>query len=232
MTNLQTQISELKHLIQQSTTTTVLTGAGISVASGIPDWEMMNHSFDFVSQESLQRDPEAYFAEFHRLFIDPIVTNGPSVAHQVLATLQQRNLIGGIVTTNIDFLHQFAGSPLVANIWSSININHCLDCGRIFDFKILQASVPHCPVCGGLISPDPVFRHIATLPDAQTQADNWMAASDLTIVIGSNGYYSKTSNSNVVNINPKPNVFDKQSTLKITASADAAFTELANQLAL
>ena len=142
MTNLQAQISELKDLLQQSTKTTVLTGAGISVASGIPDWEMMNNSFDFVSQDLLQRDPEAYFTEFHRLFIDPIINNGPSVAHQVLATLQQQKRIDGIVTANIDFLHQFAGSTSVANIWSSININHCLDCGRIFDFEVLRAPVP------------------------------------------------------------------------------------------
>ncbi|GAB6092716.1 SIR2 family NAD-dependent protein deacylase [Furfurilactobacillus curtus] len=226
------QVAQLADSLTKAKFATILTGAGISVSSGIPDMEMMDDVFGLFAESTLESRPEVFYQAFHRNFIDPIFAHGPNITHRTIAELERNLFIHGVVTTNVDYLHELAGSHNVAAIWSSLNVNHCLNCGRIYEISVLKNVVPHCPVCGGLISPDPVYRHIATLPDQVRQADEWMDSSDLTIVVGSNGYYSHTSTRQIININPKANAFDHEAKLVIRASAEDTFTELAHQLEL
>ncbi|GEK29323.1 SIR2 family NAD-dependent protein deacylase [Furfurilactobacillus siliginis] len=236
MVNHTDSIAQLATLIKNHQHIVALTGAGISAAAGIPTLEQINRDSSIAanfSEEALEAEPVSFYAHFHQAFIDPIFNNGPTIAHNVLAQLEHRHLLDGVVTTNVDYLHEQAGSQQVAPIWSSLNINHCLDCGRIYPLSILQASVPHCPTCGGLISPDPLFRHIATLPAERAKADDCMASADLVLVIGSNGYYDNVGRTaTVVDINPKPTMFDRQATLTIHQDANAVFTKLATNLHL
>lgn len=230
--DLSEQVAELIDLMNKAHFVTSLTGAGISVDSDIPDMEMMDNVFGLFEESTLENQPKKFYRAFHKDFIDPIFKTGPNLTHKVMASLEKEGILKGIVTTNVDYLHELAGALNVADIWSTLNVNHCLDCGRIYDINILKNDVPRCPVCNGLISPDPVFRHIATLPDQRKMADDWMAESDLTIVTGSNGYYSRTSNQAVVNINPKLNSFDRGAKLVIRATSNEVFQELARQMNL
>lgn len=133
----------------------------------------------------------------------------------------------GTITTNVDYLHELAGSKNVADIWHSLNVNYCLRCGKTYDINILKQEIPKCPACGGLISPGPVYHHIGIGNAAYQKANRWMAKADLVIVIGSNGYYSNVNaTAKVVNINNAHNDFDQRADLIIREDADQAMEQL------
>ncbi|MCF6165750.1 NAD-dependent protein deacetylase of SIR2 [Furfurilactobacillus rossiae] len=233
--NFDEQINQLAQLISNSHHTIALTGAGISVASDIPDLEQLSGGTtgSLSSESYLEAHPDDFYRQFHQLFIDPIFNVGPTAAHKVLAQLEHHQLLDGVITTNVDYLHERAGSHNTANIWSSLNINHCVQCGRIYPLEILREPVPHCPNCGGLISPDPIFRNIATVPAERERADLWTNTADLVLVTGANGYYDHVeSRSTLVDINPAQTEFDDRATLVIRATADKTFAALAGKLNL
>ncbi|KRN97991.1 hypothetical protein IV57_GL001334 [Companilactobacillus kimchiensis] len=218
-------------MLKRANNAYVITGAGISTSADIPDLEHLSSSIDISSETALKNDPQQYYAEFHKLFIDPVFENGPTDSHRFLAKLEEDDLIKGIVTTNIDFLHELAGSKNVADIWSNLNRNHYLKCGRIFPIETLKSAVPTCPICGGLLIPDPVYRHIGIDENAYLRANQWMKQADLVITIGSNGYYDNIPNDiNVININPKRNHFDQRAQLTIHSKSDLVFDQIYDYL--
>ncbi|HAT53967.1 MAG TPA: hypothetical protein DCW31_01745 [Lactobacillus sp.] len=232
---LNTQVNELAQMIVGHRHVVALTGAGISVTSGIPDLEQMaaTTSGPMSSEAWLEREPETFYRQFHQIFIDHIFGSGPTLAHYVLAQLEHAGHLDDVITTNVDYLHELAGTTHTANIWSSLNINHCLNCGRIYPIELLKQPVPHCPNCGGLISPDPIYRHIATVPAERERADTWTNQADLVIVIGSNGYYDHISDrSEIVDINPAHSPFEQRATLCIHETADTVFAALAAVMGL
>lgn len=225
-------LEEFAKLLKNSNNTYVITGAGISTAAGIPDLAHLSRGSMSISSENvLEREPEKFYENFHTLFIDPIFQNGPTESHRFLAKMEEDGLINGVVTTNVDYLHELAGSKNVADIWSSLNINHCLKCGRIFPIDALNQAVPTCPVCGGVLIPDPIYRHIGIDEDAYLKANQWMRNADLVLTIGSNGYYDTIPNrSKVVNINPKQNYFDQRADLIIHSKADQVLPQIYDYL--
>lgn len=228
------QIQQLATLIQQSHHTYAITGAGISTDAGIPDLQHLSalSSMSLSSETNLEQHPEAFYRGFHQIFIDPIFNNGPTASHRALATLEHQGQLSGVITTNVDYLHEIAGNQHVADIWRSLNINHCLHCGKLYDINILKQAVPTCPACGGLISPDPIFHHIGIDNEDYAKANSWMADADLVIVIGSNGYYSNINDhATVVNINQARNDFDSRANLSIRSNADQVMTALMKKLA-
>ncbi|MBD5090879.1 hypothetical protein LTY36_03370 [Limosilactobacillus agrestis] len=226
-------IQKLVDLVANAKHTYAITGAGISTNAGIPDLRHLasSDSGSLSSESYLEANPTEFYNDFHRLFIDPIFHNGPTKSHYALAELEKQGKLAGVITTNVDYLHELAGSQQVADIWRSLNVNHCLTCGRIYDIKILNQSVPRCPECGGLISPDPVYHHIGIDENAYAKANSWMAVADLVIVIGSNGYYGNVlPGVTVVNINNRRNDFDARADLIIRSDSDAAITTLIENL--
>ncbi len=249
------QIEQLASMLSNARHATILTGAGISVPSHIPDMESAVNQFGLFSQTWLESDPTAFYRRFHREMLDPIRKYGPTRAHRVIARLEQQGLIDGVVTTNVDHLHQLAGSTHVIEVWGSIDVNFCLRCGRTFSLQALHASVPKCPVCGGLLSPEPAFRHLGgilpenlkqanayvrlkltegawRIPLQEKLADELLAQSDLTIVTGSNGYYRHTSPRHLVEINPHTTWFTPHADFSIRLAADDVFAALASKLKL
>lgn len=215
---------KLASLIKQSQNVYAITGAGISTNAGIPDLQHLagRTSSNLSSESSLEQEPQ----RFYRIFIDPIFHNGPTVSHKALAKLEDMGLLKCVVTTNVYYLHELAGSKHVADVWGSLNENYCLDCGRTYDINILKSPLPHCPVCGGLISPGPVYHHIGLDDQALDQAYRWTDKADLIIVIGSNGYYNHVGHAKVVNINSAHNSFDAQADFVIRQDADRATQQL------
>lgn len=228
------EIDQFAQLIDRSHHIYAITGAGISTNAGIPDLQHLpgRSSMTLSSESSLERQPEKFYQGFHQIFIDPIFQNGPTASHKTLAKLEQEGKLGGVVTTNVDYLHELAGNEHVADIWHSLNSNYCINCGRKYDIKILNNKVPACPFCGGLISPGPVYHHIGIDEAAYVKANGWMDEADLVIVIGSNGYYSNVnSTAKVVNINKKRNDFDRRADLIIRGDADQVMTKVLDKLA-
>lgn len=225
------KIKQLSHLIQTANHVYAVTGAGISTDAGIPDLEHFDNSAVISSQASLEANPFAFYREFHRTFIDHIFQNGPTPAHHILSQLEKRNLLAGVITTNIDFLHEKAGNHHVVDIWRNLNVNHCLKCGRTYNLDILKQEIPHCPTCGGLISSDPFYHHLSIDEKAYQKANHWMSKADLVITIGSNAFYNNiNSYATVVNINNQPNAFDNRAQLNIRAGASVVLQKLAQDL--
>lgn len=227
-------IDQLAKLINQSQHTYAITGAGISTAAGIPDLQHLSGltSMSLSSESNLEQHPTSFYRGFHRIFIDPIFDNGPTTSHRALAKLEETGKLDGVVTTNVDYLHEIAGNKHVADIWRSLNVNHCLNCGKIYDINILKEAVPRCPACGSLISPDPIFHHIGIDDHAYEQANEWMAQVDLVIVVGSNGYYSNVnSHATVVNINRAANDFDSRANLTLRGDADQIMAAVMKKVA-
>ncbi len=152
--------AKLAQLLQQSTSTVALTGAGISTESGIPDFRSPGGVWskyrtvlydEFMTDEDARREywrqkAEAH-AEFHKA--------KPNAGHDVLASWQSRDpaMLHGIITQNIDGLHQLAGSEDVLELHGTAREIKCQDCGACYpaDPMVAQFSlsrqVPDCPNC-------------------------------------------------------------------------------------
>ncbi len=140
-------------------------GAGVSTESGIPDFRsvdgLYNQQYDYppetiLSHTFYMRKPEEFF-RFYRnkmLFPDAI----PSTTHIKLAQLEREGKLKGIVTQNIDGLHQKAGSKIVYELHGSVLRNYCERCHKFYDINVIINSegIPTCE-CGGRIKPDVVL---------------------------------------------------------------------------
>ncbi len=184
-------------ILRSSKCAVVLSGAGISTASGIPDfrstdgglWERYD-PFDVASLASFRYNPERFFDWMHPLAMNMSMA-GPNVAHYGLARLEQAGWIKTIITQNIDALHQRAGSRHVIEIHGSMQALTCVRCyiqypsSQFLPDYLENKQIPHCPECGGVLKPNLV------LFGEQLPAQAWLAAMqasktcDVMIVVGS-----------------------------------------------
>ncbi len=163
-----TEIREASNLILKSKYLIALTGAGISTPSGIPDFRSPNsglwNRFDqtkIFDINFFHRHPE-YFYDFAREFIFSFFNCEPNIAHNILAILEQKNILRRLITQNIDMLHQKAGNREVLELHGSPKENICLDCSASYTAneiigKLTSQKVPLCDKCGGIIKPDITF---------------------------------------------------------------------------
>lgn len=158
-------VEKLQELIDQHDRIVFFGGAGVSTESGIPDFRsvdgLYNQKYDYppetiLSHTFFMRHPE----EFYRFYRDKMLALDakPNAAHKKLSELEAAGKLTGVVTQNIDGLHQAAGSKNVYEIHGSIHRNYCQKCGNFYDAAYVKNSkgVPHCE-CGGVIKPDVVL---------------------------------------------------------------------------
>ena len=151
-------VSESKHIV-------FFGGAGVSTESGIPDFRsvdgLYNQQYDYppetiLSHEFFLRRTE----EFYRFYRNKMLFPGakPNPAHLKLAEWERKGILAGVVTQNIDGLHQAAGSKKVYELHGSVLRNYCMRCGKFYDVDFIRESrgVPKCE-CGGTIKPDVVL---------------------------------------------------------------------------
>lgn len=144
-----------------------LGGAGVSVASGIPDFRSPQGLYskkradgrsyeELLSHEYFFEDPKGFYEFYWAAMVNPSAK--PNKAHLALAEYEKRGHPIAVVTQNIDGLHQKAGSSEVYEIHGSTQRYHCLKCHTFYDLDSLTPSgLPICPHCGGLIKPDVVL---------------------------------------------------------------------------
>lgn len=231
------KIAQLQQWLDESRFTLVVTGAGVSIASGIPsfhDGSMdMRKGFQFASQLVLRTRPQHYYKICRNLFVDAIFENGPNIIHKKLSELEREGKVHGIITTNVDNLHTIAGSKNVAEIQGSFGVNTCLDCGkRTYDVNVWnQGAAPRCE-CGGLLSCYPVYAKIGLLDEAVVKAQDWARQADLVILAGTTGNYGDVylpyikDSARFVQINPKSTYFDSRSDLNIRKTCEEVFSVL------
>ena len=155
-------------LVLSSSSAVVLTGAGVSTESGIPDyrspgtglWEKIDQSI--VSIGGFTREPHRYYN--YSLELYPARRDAkPNPAHYMLADLEKKGLLKGIITQNVDGLHQDAGSELVHELHGSLRQAVCLDCSSLqsmdeaMERVIAGENPPLCLECGGVLKPNAVF---------------------------------------------------------------------------
>jgi NAD-dependent deacetylase len=143
----------------------VLTGAGVSTASGIPDFRSPDGLYSKISQKTFELDflltqPQAYY-KIAIEHIHPLADRKPNVTHRMLAELEKLGLLDILITQNIDGLHQKAGSQNVVEFHGNVIGFHCIQCDKTYDRpwvdkQIRDHGIPQC-LCGALVRPDVVF---------------------------------------------------------------------------
>lgn len=184
---------ELQKLVDESSRIVFFGGAGVSTESGIPDFrsvdglyhqhyayppeEILSHTF-FVSR------PEEFF-RFYRDKLLPLDAK-PNAAHLKLAEWEKQGKLIGVVTQNIDGLHQAAGSKQVFELHGSIHRNYCQHCHKFYPPEYIRDSRDAVPVCscGGRIKPDVVLYEEGLDNSVVSGAVNVISHADLLIVAG------------------------------------------------
>ncbi|MFN4201159.1 NAD-dependent deacylase [Fervidobacterium riparium] len=186
-------INHIVELINKSSNIVVLTGAGVSVPSGVPDFRSPNGLYtkygqDIFDIDEFNRNPDRFYA-FAREGLLSMLEVKPNLMHLLLAELEKLGKLKGVITQNIDGLHTKAGNRNVAEIHGSVRIWNCLRCSRryeILDFaqrEFLLSNNFRCS-CGGLTKPDIVFFGEMLPLNEFTKAQNWAIKSDVFLAIG------------------------------------------------
>ena len=223
-------------------------GAGVSTESGIPDFRSKDglynqHDVQFdkyrpeylLSHSCLVDEPEVYF-EFHRQKMDTRSIE-PNNAHKYLAKLEDTGKLAGVVTQNIDGLHQKAGSKKVYEIHGSALRNYCIKCGKSYDINYIFDSteaIPHC-TCGGMVRAD-ITLYEEGLPDSEVSgAIHALSTADMLIIGGTSltvypaaSFINYFAGKYLVIINQSELAIKKtENTLIIKERIGEVFTELA-----
>jgi NAD-dependent deacetylase len=180
-------VDELATLLRKRQPCVVLTGAGISTESGIPDfrsptgiWAQYD-PMEYATIDAFRRDPEKVW-EFYALRLDALAEAEPNAGHLALAELERRGLVQAVVTQNIDGLHQRAGSRDVIEVHGSIRTAECIECGETAS---LDHAKPRCARCGALMKPG-VVMFGELLPVAEMERATELARqAGLLLVVGS-----------------------------------------------
>jgi NAD-dependent deacetylase len=186
-------IDRLREWIGEARRNVFFGGAGVSTESGIPDFRgvdgLYRQTYDFPPETILSR---SFFssnpAEFYRFYRDRVLHPNARAnpAHLALAELERAGKLTGVVTQNIDGLHQAAGSRNVVELHGSVWHNHCTRCGRRFeglDAVLTDAAVPTCD-CGGVIEPDIVLYEDPLDQSVIMAAITMISQADLMIIGG------------------------------------------------
>ena len=173
-------------------------GAGVSTASGIPDFRsvdgLYHQRFAYPPETMLSHSfYEAHPAEFFDFYRTKMIALNakPNRCHTKLAELERAGKLDAVVTQNIDGLHQAAGSQRVFELHGSVHRNICQSCGEVYSAEWIcsrehedAAGVPACPACGGRIKPDVVLYEEPLDEHVLTGAVAAIAAADALIVGG------------------------------------------------
>ena len=158
--------AELRSLFSRARRAVFFGGAGVSTASGIPDFRsadgLYHQHFAYPPEEMLGHDFfVTHTEEFYEFYRERMICLGarPNRAHMKLAELEAEGHLAAVVTQNIDGLHQAAGSRTVHELHGSVHRNVCTRCGETYSAEWVLATegVPHCERCGGLVKPDVVL---------------------------------------------------------------------------
>jgi NAD-dependent protein deacetylase/lipoamidase len=198
-TGTQTDARErLAELVRESSCTVALTGAGISVPSGIPDfrtpgtglWERVD-PMEVAHIDAFRSDPRRFWAHYGERFAT-LGGKRPNAAHHALAELERRGLLEAVITQNVDMLHRRAGSRALVEVHGSIATCSCLECGERVELEHARAllggaadGVPRCPACASPLKPDVVLFGELLPPAALERACELCRGADVLLCIGS-----------------------------------------------
>lgn len=233
-------------IIKNSKYVIALTGAGISVESGIPPfrgegglWTKYDPSLFTLSY--FMKNPKQSWKLLKELFYESFKNIKPNLAHKALATMEKQGYIKSIITQNIDCLHQEAGSKNVIEYHGGIDRLVCMKCSKKYkaDEKLLENIPPECN-CGGILKPDIVFFEEIIPADVLEAVNKELTKSDLLFVIGTTAmihpaaqipYEAKRKGAEIIEINPNPSAITEVLTdIFIQARATEALCAIKEKL--
>jgi NAD-dependent deacetylase len=189
-------LKKIAAMLSQATSAVAFTGAGISTESGIPDFRSpggvwaKNRTIYF---DEFLRSPEARYeywrqkSEAHRDFSNA----EPNLAHQTLANWEATNRLRGVITQNIDGLHQIAGSQNVLELHGTARKIMCLQCNQRYEADemvqqfLADDAVPDCPKCGGIMKHATISFGQPLLPAVIQESSAWSRDADVYFAMGS-----------------------------------------------
>jgi NAD-dependent protein deacetylase/lipoamidase len=184
-------------LLRQATRAVVLTGAGISTPSGIPDFRSegtglwsRDEPLEVASISTFRIDPEKFYKWFRPL-ASQIYNAKPNAAHQALAQLEKTGHLKAIITQNIDMLHQKAGAERVIEMHGTVRTLSCSNCYHQYGYEfylpayIADGAIPTCPACKGVLKPDVILFGEQLPYRAWQEAQKACRDCDLILVAGS-----------------------------------------------
>jgi NAD-dependent deacetylase len=243
-------VRDLAALVRERQPCVVLTGAGISTESGIPDFRSPSgiwaqyDPMEYATIDAFRRDPVKVW-EFYALRFELLTTAEPNAGHLALAELERLGLVAAVVTQNIDGLHGRAGSRDVVEVHGSIRSASCLECGERVPLEEVVAALrdrpaPTCPRCGAVLKPDVVMFGELLPADAIERAIELVRRAGLLLVVGSSlevhpvaGLPDEAVAAGVALaiLNRGPTPFDHLASVRIDAAAGETLSELAGALA-
>lgn len=214
-------------------------GAGVSTASGIPDFRsadgLYNQKFNYPPEVMLSHTfYETHRAEFFDFYREKMVAlwAKPNQCHLKLAELERAGKLSAVVTQNIDGLHQAAGGKCVFELHGSVHRNVCQRCGRVFsaEWVCAQKSIPTCETCGGPIKPDVVLYEeplngevVRGAVEAIAQADALIIGGTSLVVYPAAGFVDYFNGRTLAIVNLQPTPQDARANLRINCDIAKAF---------
>jgi NAD-dependent deacetylase len=225
----------LAALIVEAQPCVVLTGAGVSTESGIPDFRSRTglwaeyDPMEYATIDAFRRDPAKVW-DFYSKRLGVLADAQPNAAHLALAELERLGLVEAVVTQNVDRLHHAAGSRRVVEVHGSIRTASCLACGHREEFDRLMEllPVPTCAECGAVLKPDVVMFGELVPAGAIQEVSRLVSGAGLLLVVGSSlevypvaGLLEEArgGGTRIAIVNRGPTPFDGVADLKIDASA-------------
>ena len=231
-------MNTLQHIIDRARRIVFFGGAGVSTASGIPDFRGSDGLFKqqygdltpemMLSQSFFYLHPDLFYDFYRAHMLHPDAK--PNAAHRKLFELEKAGKLSGLVTQNIDGLHRAAGNRLVYELHGSVHDNACIECGRHYglEYILRTQGVPKCESCGGVVKPSVVLYGEGLDHYVSTGACREISRCDTLIVAGTSltvepaasflSYFRGGSRSLVV-INKEETPADSRATLVLRGDA-------------
>jgi len=235
------EINKLREIVNRSKRIAFFGGAGVSTESGIPDFRsvdgLYHQQWDYppetiLSHTFFMEKPE----EFYRFYRAKMICTDakPNAAHLKLAKWEEEGKLTGIVTQNIDGLHQAAGSKRVYELHGSVLRNYCMKCGKFHGIEAITQSegIPRCE-CGGIIKPDVVLYEEGLDDEVVNGAVRAIASADTLIIGGTSlnvypaaGLINYFNGSDLVIVNMSPTQMDSKAGLLVCDKIGKVFSEI------
>lgn len=191
-----TQVAALAQLLRDARRAVALTGAGVSVPSGIPDFRTPGTGLwanvdpmEVAHIDVFHAEPERFWRFYGDRF-QSLRDKRPNAAHEALVELERRGLIEAVITQNIDMLHRRAGTHELVEVHGTIEHSSCLTCGARFELEDVRGravadpeGVPRC-ACGEALKPDVVLFGEYLPQDAMERAQELATATDVLLCVG------------------------------------------------
>ena len=240
------ELEALQEIVDRSHRIVFFGGAGVSTASGIPDFRSAEGLYAeeenglspemILSKSFFYLQPERFFDYYRRHLLYPEAK--PNAAHRKLFELEQADRLRGIVTQNVDGLHKAAGNIRVYELHGNVHENYCMDCNASYpmDAVLRAEGIPRCKDCGGVIKPnvtlygEPLEKYVCIGARREiANADTLIVAGTSLTVEPAASFTEDFAGKNLVVINRTPTKADERATLLIRGDVAEVFSGLSQE---